>query len=408
MTQFTDALRGFIPTRNFIGFRNEILTLDPAYQREEILHPDGKRLFQEALDSNDTRRIAAFFIFDQEVVSDLARSAIGPNELRQRELYGRSPRISALGQAQAWQDKAVSFCDNEQKEFRQEICDSIPDSLQWEFFNVIEDKLAKRDAEDGVEYDVLDSPDLHKFKFVLSYGSITAVREEFNENEFGGDLTHKILNDLGREGFINAVLANRLEVVQLVLKNTDQQDRKDTIDLLFSEFGEADIFIAQDEQLTNMLTVILQSLDKDQLSDLFATQNFRNALQNMAVVNQLGVNQLGSVEFVLDQIDDVDVLEEIINEIDENISNTLEEDDSFLIAWQELKDRILQDLEQDENSQQESEIDDSEIEDFKQEEGTLGVRARSESPDTSLNPTTGRRLNQDNHQEPESDEEHSR
>lgn len=403
MTQFTDALRGFIATDNFIGFRNEIFALDSVHQREEILHPDGKRLFQEALDSNDTRRIAAFFIFDQEVVSDLIRSAIGPNELRQRELSGRSPRISALGQAQAWQDKAVSFCDNEQKEFRQEICDSIPDSLQWEFFNVIEDNLTKRDAEDGVEYNFLDSPDLHKFKFVLSYGSITAVREEFDGNEFGGDLTHKILNDLGRQGFVNAVLANRPEVVQLVLENTNQQDRKDTIAFVFPALGEADIFIAQDEQLTNMLTVILQSLDKDQLSDLFAKQNFREALQNMAVVNQLG-----SVEFVLDKIDDVDVLEEIIDKIDENISNTLEEDDGFLIAWRELKDRILQDREQDENSQQESEIDDSEIEDSEQEEVTLGVRARSESPDTSLNPTARRRLNQDNHQEHKSDEEHSR
>ena len=389
MTQFTDALRGFISTNNFIGFRDEIFALDAVHQREEILHPDGKRLFQEALDSNDTRRIAAFFIFDQEVVSDLIRSAIGPNELRQRELTGRSPRISALGQAQAWQDKAVSFCDNEQKEFRQEICDSIPDSLQWEFFNVIEDNLAKRDAEDGVEYDVLDSPDLHKFKFVLSYGSITAVREEFDGNEFGGDLTHEILNDLGRQGFVNAVLANRPEVVQLVLENTNQRDRKDTIDFVFPELGEAEIFIAQDEQLTNMLTLLLQSLDEDQLNDLFAEQNFRDALQNMAVVNQLG-----SVEFVLDKIDDVDVLEQIIDEIDENIRNTLEEDDSFLIAWRELKDRILQDLEQDENSQQ--------------EEVTLGVRVRSESPDTSLNPTARRRLNQDNHQEHESDEEHSR
>jgi hypothetical protein len=375
MTQFTDDLRNFIKERNFLEAR-EIFG-GKILEEEEI--KVVKVLFKEALEKRDIREIAAFNAAGKEVFNILIRSIIAPSDLLERELDTKIKKISDINFANEWEEKVKTFCDDDNEESRQKICDSIPEAMQWEFFNGIEDYLAQQDIKNDVECDLLDSPDVHKFKFILSYGSLKAAQEEF-ENSDQLTLTHLILNDRGCEGFANAVRSNKPKIVDLVLAKVDQKDGLSIIKQSLSGISEA--FRGQDDELKHIIETMFKFLDDDLVIDFINDSQLEEVWQNMAVLNQLG-----SLEFILNKMKEYDRLE-LIDTIDGNIRDTLPEDDAFLEAWDELK-----------NSLEESQSDITE-EDFEEQEleSNLGKRSLSSKgsvPNSSTNPKGKKRVKSD-------------
>jgi len=126
----------------------------------------------------------------------------------------------------------------------------------------------------SIEEDLLES---YRLKFLVSYGSAKSIK---STNPTDETLSSFLFSNIGLEAFQNAVLDNKVETVEFILDSIIPEDRED---LIHDVLESMSINFDEDEDLSHMLKIMMDSLSTTQQHNLSKLDAYIETITNMVM-----------------------------------------------------------------------------------------------------------------------------
>ncbi len=191
------------------------------------------------------------------------------------------------------------------------------------------------DEEVGLEEE--DLFEFYRFKFILSHGSAAMIEQEINAHKERGDLAQFLLDDLGVEGFRNAVLLNKPQIAQMILNAAEDEQIKKT--LIESSFEEINAAFETEADLRQMLLIMMEAVQGAARDQVITSASCRNSVGEMLLSNRMA-----SVAILVDHLSTLDLRKNFVQEVDGALTPWGEfwGQHGSSQSWVEFRDGVLQ------------------------------------------------------------------